>query len=106
MSAKLDYIVLIDAGQACICNQYGGVRQRVGEYGATSANISPDRELFVVSYRDYVCIFRWDGAMYRRICPGFIISGAYISGSNRVIINKVGGGGEIFNFDGGLNTSF
>ena len=44
--------------------------------------------------------------MYRRICPGFIISGAYFSGSNRVIINKVGGGGEIFNFDGGLNTSF
>ena len=46
MSAKSDYIVLIDAGQACICNQYGSVR------------------------------------------------------------NRVGGGGGIFNFDGGLNTSF
>lgn len=72
MSAKSDYIVLIDAGQACICNQYGGVRNRVGEYGATSANISSDREYFVVSYRDYVCIFRWDGALYRRICPGLM----------------------------------
>ncbi len=40
MSAKSDYIVLIDAGQACICNQYGSVRNRVGDYGATSANIS------------------------------------------------------------------
>jgi hypothetical protein len=54
MSAKSDYIVLIDAGQACICNQYGGVRNRVGDYGATSANISSDREFFIVSYRDYV----------------------------------------------------
>jgi hypothetical protein len=69
MSAKSDYIVLIDAGQACICNQYGGVRNRVGDYGATSANISSDREFFIVSYRDYVCIFRWDGSMHRRICP-------------------------------------
>ena len=43
MSSKSDYIVIVDAGQACICNQYGGVRNRVGEYGA----------------------------MYRRICPGF-----------------------------------
>ena len=25
MSARSDYIVLIDAGQACICNQCGGV---------------------------------------------------------------------------------
>ena len=52
MSAKSDYIVLIDAGQACICNQYGSVRNRVGDYGATSANISSDREFFIVSYRD------------------------------------------------------
>ena len=73
MSAKSEYIVLIDAGQACICNQYGGVRNRVGEYGATSANISSDREHFVVSYRDYVCLFRWDGAMYHRICPGSML---------------------------------
>lgn len=29
MSAKTDYIVLIDAGQACICNQYGSVRNRI-----------------------------------------------------------------------------
>ena len=52
MSAKSDYVVLIDAGQACICNQYGSVRNRVGDHGATSANISSDREFFVVSYRD------------------------------------------------------
>lgn len=85
MSAKSDYIVLIDAGQACICNQYGSVRNRVGDYGATGANISSDRELFIVSYRDYVCIF---------------------SGNNREVINKVGGGGGVFNYEGGLNTSF
>ena len=105
MSAKSDYIVLIDAGQACICNQYGSVRNRVGDYGATSANISSDSEFFIVSYRDYVCIFRWDGSMHRRIYPGFNVAGAYFSGSNRVIINKVCGGGWIFNFDGGLRTS-
>ena len=54
MSAKSDYIVLIDAGQACICNQYGSVRNRVGDHGATSANISSDREFSIVSYRDCV----------------------------------------------------
>ena len=106
MSFKSNYIVLIDAGQACICNEFGGVRDRVGEYGAHSANISSDREYFVVSYRDYVCIFRWDDGMHRRICPGFNVAGAYFSGPNSVVINKVGGGGGIFNFDGGLNTSF
>jgi hypothetical protein len=31
--------------------------------------------------------------------------GAYFSGKNRIVINKVGGGG-IFNYDGGLNYSF
>ena len=106
MSAKSDYIVLIDAGQACICNQYGSVRNRVGDYGATSANISSDKEFFIVSYRDYVCIFRWDGSMHRRICPGFNVAGAYFCGNNRVVINKVGGGGGVFNYEGGLNTSF
>ena len=49
MSAKSDYVVLIDAGQACICNQYGIVRNRVGDHGATSANISSYREFFVVT---------------------------------------------------------
>ena len=78
MSSKSDYIVIVDAGQACICNQYGGVRNRVGEYGA----------------------------MCRRICPGFNVAGAYFSGNNRIVINKVGGGGGIFNYDGGLNASF
>ena len=68
MSAKSDYIVLIDAGQACICNQYG--------------------------------------SMHSRICPGFNVSGAYFSGNSRIVINKVGGGGGVFNYERGLNTSF
>ena len=49
MSLKSDYIVLVDAGQACICNQYGSVKNRVGDHGATCANISSDREFFVVT---------------------------------------------------------
>ena len=44
--------------------------------------------------------------MHRRISPGFNVARAYFSGSNRVVINNVGGGGGIFNHDGGLNTSF
>ena len=44
--------------------------------------------------------------MHRRIYPGFNVAGAYFSGNSRIVINKVGGGGGIFNFDGGLNTSF
>ena len=44
--------------------------------------------------------------MHRRICPGFNVAGAYFSGNNRVVINKVGGGGGVFNYEGGLNTSF
>jgi hypothetical protein len=44
--------------------------------------------------------------MHSCICPGFNVAGAYFNGSNRVIINKVGGGGGIYNFEGGLNTSF
>ena len=38
MSAKSDYIVLIDAGQTCICNQYGSVRNRVGDYGGLNTS--------------------------------------------------------------------
>lgn len=106
MSAKSNYIVLINSGQACICNEYGNVRNRIGDYGALNANISSDREFFVVSYQDYVCVFRWDGSMHRRIYPGFNVAGAYFSGQNRIVINRIGGGGGVFNFDGGLNMSF